>query len=80
VKDDDLREEAEAAAEVVDEPDEPVGVAERADVPEADAIEQAQPLVPSAPEEPRIDAETPEADVLEQNRPAGYDEDEDDRR
>jgi hypothetical protein len=66
-----LEEEAEAA--------EPTETLERPDVPEADALEQAEPLVPPPPklEEP-IEPEAPEADVLEQRLPA-YSEDDDDR-
>jgi hypothetical protein len=80
VKDDDLRDEAEASDEVrSEEADEPMDV-DDPDVPEADAIEQSQPLVPDAPSEPAIDADTPEADALEQGRSAGYEDDQDDRR
>jgi hypothetical protein len=49
-------------------------------VPEADALEQAEPVVPPPPklDEP-IDPEAPEADVLEQRMPA-FTEEEDDHR
>jgi hypothetical protein len=46
-------------------------------VPEADAQEQAQPLLDAdAPErDPEIDLEVPEADALEQAQPVPFDED-----
>jgi hypothetical protein len=45
-------------------------------VPEADALEQRQPLVDGdAPEVPEIDVEVPEEDALEQAMPAPFDED-----
>jgi hypothetical protein len=52
-------------------------------VPEADALEQRQPVLePDAPEElpepellPEIDLEVPEADALEQAMPVPFDED-----
>jgi hypothetical protein len=48
-------------------------------VPEADALEQRQPLLdPDAPEqvpEPEIDVEVPEEDALEQAMPVPFDED-----
>jgi hypothetical protein len=49
-------------------------------VPEADALEQKQPLQdPGDPEAPRIGDETPEADALEQSIPVPVDDDEDRR-
>jgi hypothetical protein len=48
-------------------------------VPEADAIEQQQPVQdPDDPETPRIGDETPEADALEQAIPVPVDDE--DRR
>jgi hypothetical protein len=46
-------------------------------VPEADALEQAQPvLAPDGVEQlPEIDVEVPEADALEQAMPVPFDED-----
>jgi hypothetical protein len=49
-------------------------------VPEADALEQSQPVMepdePEPPEElPQIDLEVPEADALEQAMPVPFDED-----
>jgi hypothetical protein len=46
-------------------------------VPEADALEQRQPLLDrDAPEEiPEIDVEVPEEDALEQAMPVPFDED-----
>ena len=48
-----------------------------ADVPEADALEQRQPLLDrDTPEEiPEIDVEVPEEDALEQAMPVPFDED-----
>jgi hypothetical protein len=49
-------------------------------VPEADALEQRQPLVdPDTPEVPEIDDEVPEADALDQARPVPLDEDDEPR-
>jgi hypothetical protein len=47
-------------------------------VPEADALEQRQPLLDTdAPEHvPEIDVEVPEEDALEQSRAVPFDEDE----
>ena len=46
-------------------------------VPEADAQEQAEAVVPAeAPEEPRTGVEIPEADAQEQAEPVPADEDE----
>jgi hypothetical protein len=47
-------------------------------VPEADALEQRQPLLDrDAPEQdPEIDVEVPEEDALEQSRAVPFDEDE----
>ncbi len=40
------------------------------EVPEADAVEQAMPVMtPAAPEEPTIPTEAPEADAVEQAQP-----------
>jgi hypothetical protein len=51
-----------------------------ADTPEADALEQAQPVAPDAPpEEPHTGREVPEADALEQAEEVPADEDEEDR-
>ena len=49
-------------------------------VPEADALEQRQPLLdPDAPEQvpelPEIEVEVPEEDALEQAMPVPFDED-----
>jgi hypothetical protein len=46
-------------------------------VPEADALEQRQPLLePDAEEQvPEIDVEVPEEDALEQAMPVPFDED-----
>ncbi len=46
-------------------------------VPEADALEQRQPLLESEADEqvPEIDVEVPEEDALEQAMPALFDED-----
>jgi hypothetical protein len=46
-------------------------------VPEADALEQRQPLLDpdTAQEVPEIDVEVPEEDALEQARPVPFDED-----
>ncbi len=46
-------------------------------VPEADALEQSQPLLdPDASEQvPEIDLEVPEEDALEQAMPVPFDED-----
>jgi hypothetical protein len=46
-------------------------------VPEADALEQRQPLLDrDAPEQlPEIDVEVPEEDALEQAMPVPFDED-----
>ena len=45
-------------------------------VPEADALEQRQPLFEGDPEQvPEIDVEVPEEDALEQARPVPFDED-----
>ena len=46
-------------------------------VPEADALEQRQPVLePDEPEQlPQIDVEVPEADALEQAMPVPFDED-----
>jgi hypothetical protein len=61
------------------EPDVPPAAA-APEVPEADAIEQAQSVESSGWEHDRpLDAETPEADALEQRQPAS-DEEDDDRR
>lgn len=52
-------------------------------VPEADAQEQAEPLVPSEEPErpqPRISDETPEADAYEQSLPVALDDEDDARR
>jgi hypothetical protein len=46
-------------------------------VPEADAQEQAEPVVPAdTPERPRTGVEIPEADAQEQAEPVPADEDE----
>jgi hypothetical protein len=45
-------------------------------VPEADALEQRQPLLERDPEQvPEIDVEVPEEDALEQAMPVPFDED-----
>jgi hypothetical protein len=46
-------------------------------VPEADALEQRQPLLESEADEqvPEIDVEVPEEDALEQAMPVPFDED-----
>ncbi len=45
-------------------------------VPEADALEQRQPVLDDAPEQvPEIDVEIPEEDALEQAMPVPFDED-----
>jgi hypothetical protein len=46
-------------------------------VPEADALEQAQPLLDAETDEqvPEIDVEVPEEDALEQAIPVPFDED-----
>jgi hypothetical protein len=52
-------------------------------VPEADAQEQAEPVVPSEEPEvprPRISDETPEADAYEQSLPVALDDEDDARR
>lgn len=48
-----------------------------AEAPEADALEQGQPVAVAAdePEEPEIGAEVPEADAIEQSQPAPLDDD-----
>ncbi|HTW08592.1 MAG TPA: hypothetical protein VME46_13830 [Acidimicrobiales bacterium] len=49
------------------------------EVPEADALEQAQPVVPGAeaePRAPRLPLEAPEADVLDQAREVPDEDDE----
>jgi hypothetical protein len=72
---DDEREEAEAAEDVTEAEETDVS---RADVPEADALEQRQELRPGDGP-PREIGDRPEGDALEQALPAGDDED-DDRR
>lgn len=48
-----------------------------AEVPEADALEQAQPADADVqPDEPHLGAEVPEADALEQAQPSPLDDDE----
>jgi hypothetical protein len=49
------------------------------EVPEADALEQAQDVTPSAivPVPVGLDDEVPEADALEQSHPVALDEDDD---
>jgi hypothetical protein len=49
------------------------------DIPEADAVEQAQELAasPTAPMPPRLGDGIPEADALEQSHPVVFDEDDD---
>ena len=52
-------------------------------IPEADAQEQDEPLVPSEESEwprPRIGDETPEADAYEQSLPVPLDDEDDGRR
>jgi hypothetical protein len=62
--------------ELEDEADVPAAAA-APEVPEADAIEQAQSLEAAGWEHDRpLDAETPEADALEQRQTAGDDDDE----
>src|ERR1700730_13983355 len=66
-----------------DEDEEEVVVRIPADVPEADALDQARaPAVPLPAQPPHLpdDPEVPEADALEQTEPATLYEDEDDER
>ena len=50
---------------------------ETEDAPEADVIEQREPVTePIPPETPRIGIEVPEADAIEQAQPAPLDEEE----
>ena len=44
-------------------------------VPEADALEQTEELLPDEEESPSIPDDVPEADALEQSRPVPDDED-----
>ncbi len=47
------------------------------DVPEADALEQSQPVEPTEDaDEPHLDPEVPEADALEQSQPVPLDDEE----
>ncbi len=52
----------------------------RADVPEADALEQAKELDPSAEREPDAVGDKPESDALDQERDVGDDEGDVERR
>ena len=69
----DQRDEADAADDLPDRPTQPGD----AQVPEADALEQAAELS-APPEEPETVGDAPEADALEQGR--GVADDDDDRR
>jgi hypothetical protein len=46
------------------------------DAPEADVVEQLQPLTDDAPLRPSTGPDVPEADAIEQATPVEYDEDE----